>query len=76
MLILDFIMAVFCLIDEECKRIDNSLRQRGFEPNLSYYEFITIEVLGGFLGINKDKGYRNYFKPHCLNLFTIEKLIN
>src|ERR1700692_2724034 len=67
--ILDFIITVFCLIDDECKMLHNPLRQRGFEPNLSDSEVLTMEIVGEFLGIDTDKGIWTYFKTHWLNLF-------
>jgi Transposase DDE domain len=67
--ILDFIITVFCLIDNQCKTLDKPLRQRGFEPNLSDSEVLTMEIVGEFLGLNTDKGIWTYFKTHWLNLF-------
>lgn len=69
--ILDFIITVFCLIDDEYKILDNPLRKRGFEPALSDSEVITMEVVGEFLGIDTDKGIWNYFKTHWLELFPM-----
>lgn len=67
--LLDFIITVFCLIDDEYKMLDKQPRQRGFEPNLSDSEVMTMEVVGEFLGIDTDKGIWEYFKTHWLNLF-------
>jgi hypothetical protein len=67
--ILDFIITVFCLIDDECKKLPNPIRQRGFKPALSDSEVITMEVVGEFLGIDTDKGIWSYFKTHWFNLF-------
>ncbi len=67
--ILDFIITVFCLVDDEWKMIDKRLRQRGFEPNLSDSEVMTMEVVGEFLGLDTDKGIWSYFKTHGLDLF-------
>jgi hypothetical protein len=67
--ILDFIITVFCLIDDECKTLHNPIRQRGFKPALSDSEIMTMEVVGEFLGIDTDKGIWSYFKTHWLNLF-------
>ena len=52
----DFIITVFCLIDDECKKIagGNRLRTRGFEPKLSDSEVITMDVVGEFLGKDTD----------------------
>lgn len=67
--ILDFIITVFCLIDDEYKKIPNPIRQRGFKPALSDSEVITMEIVGEFLGIDTDKGIWKYFKTHYLYLF-------
>ncbi len=67
--IIDFIITVFCLIDDEYKKLDKPLRQRGFKPNLSDSEIITMEIVGEFLGLDTDKGIWTYFKTHWLNLF-------
>jgi hypothetical protein len=55
MFILDFIITVFCLIDDEYKILDKPLRKRGFKPALSDSEVMTMEVVGEFLGIDTDK---------------------
>jgi DDE family transposase len=67
--ILDFIITVFCLIDDEYKKLPKPIRQRGFEPALSDSEVITMEVIGEFLAIDTDKGIWSYFKTHYLYLF-------
>ena len=53
----DFIIAVFCLIDEEMKKIlkEKKLRQRGPAPRLTDSEVITMEIVGEFLGKDCDK---------------------
>ena len=58
MLMEDFIITVYCLIDDTLKNLLGSqkLRHRGFEPKLSNSEVITIEVIAEFLGIDTDKG--------------------
>ncbi len=66
---LDFIINVFCLIDDECNLLLKPLRIRGFEPALSDSEVMTMEVVGEFLGIDTDKGIWSYFKTHWLDLF-------
>ena len=52
--ILDFIITVFCLIDDECKALPKPIRQRGFKPALSDSEVMTMEAVGEFLGIDTD----------------------
>lgn len=58
MLLEDFIIRMYCLIDEILKNSLNApkFRQRGFEPSLSDSEVITMEIVAEFLGIDTDKG--------------------
>ena len=66
----DFIILVFCIIDDELKNLKiGKLRQRGFEPDLSDSETITMEIVGEFLGIDTDKGIWRYFKTHWMHFF-------
>jgi hypothetical protein len=67
----DFIIAVFCLIDDELKKMLNErkLRQRGPVPLLEDSEVITMEVVGEFLGIDCDKSIWEYFKNHWKHFF-------
>jgi hypothetical protein len=59
----DFIITVYCLVDEALNKLieDQNLRQRGFKPSLSDGEVITMEVVAEFLGIDTDKGAWEYF---------------
>lgn len=67
----DFIIAVFCLIDDELKKTlrGRKLRQRGPAPGLGDSEVITMEIVGEFLGKDCDKAIWEYFKSHWLNFF-------
>jgi hypothetical protein len=67
----DFIITVFCLIDDLMKDMTKNfpLRKRGFRPKLSDSEVLTMEVVGEFLGIDTDTGIHSYFKNHWLNFF-------
>lgn len=67
----DFIIAVYCLIDELLKDVvgKQKLRQRGFQPGLSDSEMITMETTAEFLGIDTDKGAWEYFCNHWRNWF-------
>ena len=71
MLLIDFIITVFCWIDDMFKRITRGkkVRQRGPEPQLSDSEVMTMEVVGEFLGMDTDKGIHGYFKRHWKKLF-------
>ena len=52
MSISDFIINVFCIIDDELKKMlsGKKLRERGFFPKLTDSEVITMEIVGEFLG--------------------------
>lgn len=71
MLLIDFIITVFCWIDDMLKKIvqGKKLRERGPKPRLSDSEVMTMEVVGEFLGIDTDKGIRNYFNRYWKELF-------
>ena len=71
MSIADFIIAVFCLIDDELKKVLNGkrLRQRGPSPGLQDSEVITMEIVGEFLGKDCDKTIWEYFKGHWMHFF-------
>jgi hypothetical protein len=62
-----FIIAVFCLIDDQIK--DRALRARGPAPKLSDAEVLTIEVVGEFLGLDEDKKLFAYFRRHYAHYF-------
>ncbi len=71
MLLEDFIITAYCLIDEALKKFlgHQKLRQRGFEPNLSDSEIMTMEIVAEFLGIDTDKGAWEYFTQHWCDWF-------
>jgi hypothetical protein len=71
MLLENFIIRIYCLIDETSKNLMGAqkLRQRGFEPNLSDSEVMTMEIVAEFLGIDTDKGAWEYFTQHWHNWF-------
>jgi hypothetical protein len=62
----DFIISVFCCVEELLKEVVGCgrLRSRGFAPKLSDGEVITLEIVGEFLGLNHDKAIWTYFKRH------------
>jgi hypothetical protein len=62
-----FIIAVFCLVDDQLK--GRRIRQRGPCPTLSDSEVLTIEIVGEFLGIDTDKGIYRYFRRHYSEWF-------
>lgn len=67
----DFIISVFCLVDDNFVLLveEKNLRQRGFVPKLTDSEVITMEIVGEFLGFDTDKGIWSYFKRHWLSYF-------
>jgi IS5 family transposase len=64
----DFIIFVFCWVDEKLKSFP-TIRQRGSNPKLSDAEVITMEIVGEFLGFDTDKHMWQYFKHHWLEWF-------
>jgi len=67
----NFIINVFCVIDDELKKVLRSkkLRQRGRYPTLTDSEVITMEIVGEFLGKDCDKSIWEYFKSHWRHFF-------
>lgn len=67
----DLIITVFCLVDDQLKKVlgGRRLRQRGFQPNLTDSEVITMEIVGEFLGHDEDKHIWQYFKEHWSHFF-------
>lgn len=66
-----FIIEVFCLIDDELRKMlrEGKLRERGPSPILSDSEVITMEIVGEFMGKDADKTIWEYFKTHWLHFF-------
>lgn len=62
----DFILIIFCWVDDELRILLRNirLRQRGFAPALSDSEVITMEVVGEFLGYDTDVQIWRYFSQH------------
>lgn len=67
----DFIITVYCLIDDELRKMieHRELRRGGFQPQLTDSEVITMEVVAEFLSIDTDKGAWEYFRDHWSTLF-------
>ena len=67
----DFIIAVFCIIDDElAKTLDSiKLRKRGRTPGLIDSEVLTIEIVGEFLGLDTDIGIWRYFRTLWKHFF-------
>ena len=56
----DYILTVFCLIDDQLPALPfDPLRQRGFAPRLYDSEVLTIERVGELLSFNQDAKLRS-----------------
>jgi hypothetical protein len=61
----DLILTVFCWVDDELRAAHlDPLRQRGPDPLLADSEVITMEVVGEFLGYDRDARLFWYFRQH------------
>ena len=62
----EFIIRVFCWVDEGVEAVTNGieLRPRGFAPRLSDSEVITMEIVGEMLGHDGDEAIWEYFRRH------------
>ena len=66
----DFLLAVFCLVDDELRALNlGRLRRRGPRPKLADSEVITIELVGEFLGLDRDKVLLAHFRRYHLSAF-------
>lgn len=67
----DFIIFVYCFIEEKMTIItkDLKIRKAGFPPSLSDAEAITMEVIGEFIGLHQDKQIWAYFRCHFQEWF-------
>ena len=60
-----FIIAVYCVIQESYDQLfPEGVRQRGFAPELTDAEALTIAIVGEFLGLERDKAIFEYFYKH------------
>lgn len=67
----DFIITVYCLVDDLLKELtkNHHLRARGPAPKLTDTEVIAMEIIGEYLGFNDTASIWSYFKQHWLNWF-------
>lgn len=65
------IINIFCLIDDELKRLHEPppWRRRGFAPQLSDAEVICLETVGELLGLATDTAVFSYFRRHYADWF-------
>ena len=66
-----FIISAYCLVVEIMQIVEKTykFRSRGFSPQLTDAEVITIEVCGEFFKLHEDTEIYNYFKRHYLHFF-------
>lgn len=71
MLLEEFIITVYCCIDNRLTKVFSATpyRSHGFAPKLSDSEVITMEIVGEFLGMDQDKQIWSYFLRHWKNWF-------
>lgn len=67
----DFIIFVFCYVDDQLKKLNLKLRSRGFSPAFSDSEVITIEVVGAFIGQERDKDLWQFFSTGWRHFFPL-----
>ena len=67
----DFIIAVFCVVDEAVPLVTQGrrLRPRGPQPVLTDSEVLTMEVGGESLGLAHDRALFAYFRQHSVHFF-------
>ncbi len=67
----DFIITVFCVVDEAVPRVTDGcrLRQRGPQPTLADSEVLTMEVVGEYLGLEQERALFAYFRRHYAHFF-------
>jgi hypothetical protein len=67
----DFIIRVFCLVDDELQSpaAPRPLRSRGPAPILADSEVVTMELVGEFLGLDQDLAIYAYFHRHYTHFF-------
>ena len=66
----DFILTVFCLVDDQLTRLGlSNARQRGPAPLLYDSEVLAIELVGEFLGFDQEAKLFWYFSQHHSQAF-------
>ena len=72
----DFILTVFCLVDDSLKELGlENTRARGPRPTLADSEVITIEIVGEFLGLDADRDLFRHFRSSYADAFPALTLI-
>ncbi len=72
------IITVFCLVDDQLKRLhtEQPWRRRGFAPQMSDAEVICIETVGELLSLDTDTVVFNYFRRHYADWFPALRRIH
>ena len=67
----DYIIHVFCLIDDlyQDLLLTCKVRKSGYSPILTDSEIISMLIVGEFLGFSDNKKIWLYFKSHYLGYF-------
>ena len=65
--IITFMIAVYCLIEDQIA--GQRLRKRGPQPTLRDSEVLTMEVVGEFLGIDTESNIFTHFRRHYADWF-------
>jgi hypothetical protein len=72
------IITVFCLIDDTLLQLcpDRRVRQRGPRPRLSDAEVLTIEIVGEYLEIDRERALLDYFRRHWSHYFPLLRSVH
>jgi hypothetical protein len=68
----EFIIAAFCCVEDALKPLLTTYPislPRGFAPQLTPAEVLTMELVGEYRGIDTNKGIWQYFRGHWHSLF-------
>lgn len=67
----DFIIAVYCLLDEALPVVlaEQRLRRSGPAPELTDSEVLTMKVVGEYRGMDRDAALFAYFRHHWAHFF-------
>src|SRR5437016_3235848 len=67
----DFIMTVFCRIDDLLPQVTGGqrVRERGPQATLADSEVLTMEVVGEYLGLGQEQALFAYFRRHYAHFF-------
>ncbi len=77
----EFMIAVYCLIDELLAELGadpdwRRIRQRGPAPTLADAEVLTMEAVGEFLGLDQDTAIYQYFRREHPSVFPALRRIH